>query len=797
MTQAQEYYSLRGYVTNDDNEPLVGVYVRVQNLGTGTVTNAKGQYELRLPEGMNRLSYTFIGYKPQTLDLVIQKNLSQNIRLKFSDNQLKTVKISNKRKDLSYGIIKQVIENRDNYTSQYTTQKRHIYIKSVEKNIRKAPKEDKEKDEKTDPFKNDSIPDLNLFEGEFIQHKNNSGGFKEEKLAAKKLGSQRSLFYTSTTNADFDFNQNLIRSNKLGDNSYISPISATALLAYKYKLLGSYFIGKQKIYKIKVTPRKLGNALFKGTIEVWDSLFTIKTVDLNVNKNSLILYDKFNIKQSYIFIKNKRVLESEELTWRIKTNSEESNGHCDVTYTAYVFDTTYTKRYFNAEVGTTAEDAYDKDTSFWAEIRPVPLTEEERDFINYQDSVFRIRNSKVYLDSIDSAYNKITFLKALWSGMGHINREKKVDWSFDPAIGLIDPVAIGGFRLRYSVSYYRKFEDRKTIYISPFINYGFRNQDVKGNLNITYKYDPKNLSTISVNAGKYFGFVNQFATFNDIFKRENFFEQNHIYVYHRTELLNGLYLTNGIQNILRRDLGNFSFNPDFDEAFENNIPSRFDTHSAFEVVIGIDYTPKQLYIQEPKEKIILGSKYPTFSLAYRQAIPKFFGSTTDYKRLELGIRQKFNVGIFGVSEYSAQFGTFLDTTKLRIMDYKYQRGGDPFFMLPPMYGYQLIDSTFPTFGGFLETHYVHQFNGFLTSKIPGIKQLGIKTTGGGGVLFVPERNYQYSELFAGVNRIFKIGRERLRLGVYYVVAQSNTQGFTSGFKFSFEPYDADNSSWSF
>jgi len=800
LASAQNFHTLRGYVTNIGAEPLVGVYVRVTNLGVGTVTNEKGQYELNLPEGLNRVSYTFIGYEQQRVDLVIKNGITQNRRLLVSESQLKTVEINNKRKDLSYEIVKKTIENRELYANQYKTQKRHIYIKSVEDNTYTGSKEDKDKALEKDPslmFSNDSMPDYNLFEGDFEQHKQNPNGFKEEKNAAKKLGNQRTLFYTSTTDADFDFNKNLISIKKLGDNAYISPLSSTAFLAYKYKLVGSRFVDGQKIYTIRVSPRKMGNALFKGEIEVWDSLFALKSVDLEVNKNSLIRYDKFNIKQEYYFENGKRVLSSEYFTWHIKTNKLKTHGHCSVTYTDYQFDNTYPKRYFNAEVAVTKEDAYEKDTSFWAQIRPIPLTTDENRFINYQDSLQRVRTSKVYLDSIDSVYNKLTLGKALWNGFGHINREKKSTWNFDPSIGLIDPVAIGGWRLRYSVSYFKKYESRKWISIAPFINYGLRNNDVKGNLNVRYRYDPKKLSTVSLNVGKYFGFVNQFATLTDIFNRSNFFEQNHLYLYHNTELFNGFYLNTGVQNILRQDLGDFQFNPDFDSVFVNNRPSKFDTHSAFEAIISISYTPKQLYIQEPKEKIILGSKFPIFSLTYKHATPKVFGSSTKFKSMDLGIRQKFNVGIFGTSEYSVSLGGFIDTSKLRIMDYRYQRGGDPFLLLPPMYGFQMIDSTFSAFSGVVEGHYVHQFNGFITSKIPGIKQLGIKATAGAGILFVPERNYQYSELLTGVNRIFKIGKERLRLGVYYVVAQSNVQGFTSGFKFSLEPYNADNSTWSF
>jgi hypothetical protein len=794
---SQQMHRLQGYVVDQNSNPINGAVIRVQNTGGGTVTNAKGQYQLLLPEGLNRIHFTFIGYETKTIEQVITKNTVLNISLSLQDEEIEAVEVSNKRRDYSYEILKKVIANKDQYQNQFETQKCKIYIKSVEDNqITKAKKKKKKEDE--DPFRNDSIPKLNLFEGDFIQHKAAPNKIKEEKLAAKKLGNQRSLFLTTTTTTDFNFLDNLIVIRDLGDNSYVSPISSTATLAYKFKLLGSRYENNLKVYTISVTPRKAGNALFKGKIEVWDSLFVLKSVDLKVSKNSLVIYDRFSINQHYQFTQGKWVLASQNFKWEIKYGQQLSKGSCIAKYSDYVFDSTYTKRYFNAEIGVTKDDAYDKDTTFWAQIRPVPLTSKERTFIEYQDSILRIKTSKHYLDSIDSIANRITPLKLLWSGYGYINREKKVNWEFNPVVSLIDPLAIGGWRIRYQFSYFKKFDStRRTVSLAPFLNYGFRNQDIKGNFNMSYKYNPIKQSRISLNTGRYFGFVNSFATFSDIFRRSNFYDQTHLYLYHSTELFNGFYITNGAQYLQRKDLGNFKFSPKGDSLFADNNPTIFDEHNAFEGVIGISFTPKQLYIKEPKEKIVIGSKFPTFSLLYKQAFQGVGNSSTKYKSLDFSVRQLFNIGIMGTSEYSITYGTFLDTTNLKVMDYRYQRGGDPYFFLPSMYGYQLIDSSFATFTGFLETHYVHQFNGFITSKIPGLKQLGIKTMGGGGFLYVPERNYQYGELYSGVNRIFKIGKERLRLGVYYVVSQSNHQGFRNGFKFSIEPYNQDKNTWSF
>jgi hypothetical protein len=155
------------------------------------------------------------------------------------------------------------------------------------------------------------------------------------------------------------------------------------------------------------------------------------------------------------------------------------------------------------------------------------------------------------------------------------------------------------------------------------------------------------------------------------------------------------------------------------------------------------------------------------------------------------------MGILGTSEYKIQTGKFLDTTRISVMDYKYQRGGDPYFFSPAMYTFQLIDQTFSTFDWYLETHYTHQFNGFLTSKVPLLNRTGIKTMAGGGCLLAPERNYRYGELYFGANRVFKFGRQLIRLGVYNVLSTSNQTGFRNMIKFSFEPFDASKNTWSF
>lgn len=56
-----------GRVTDTAGAPLVGVNIVIQGTTTGVVTGLDGRYSIRLPEGRDKLVFSYIGYVPQTL----------------------------------------------------------------------------------------------------------------------------------------------------------------------------------------------------------------------------------------------------------------------------------------------------------------------------------------------------------------------------------------------------------------------------------------------------------------------------------------------------------------------------------------------------------------------------------------------------------------------------------------------------------------------------------------------------------------------------------------------------------
>jgi hypothetical protein len=799
---SQNFHTISGFVLDENNEALVGANIRVVNLNVGATTNALGSYELKILEGLNRISVSYLGYQTQVFELVTDKDLTKNIYLVVDQKQLAEVVVRNKRRDFSYEVIKNVIANKNSFQKQYQNFKAEVYIKSVEESPAKSQKtkEIDDPEQKNVSAKNtaDSLSKINLFECQLLRYEQTDGKQKEEKTAVKKIGEQHTLFYKSITDGEFNLYKNHQKIAKIGDNEITSPISDLAFLSYKYQLLSFFYEGNDKIYRIKVSPRELGNALYEGELEVIDEKWIIRSANLQLTKRALLRYNTFGFSQKYEHIQNRWMPTQTNYQWKVKENGKTRIGNALVIQKNFTFDSTYARKFFGPEVGLTTEQAYKKDSIFWSSIRPKPLEKKEIQAIQEKERLDILHSSKIYLDSIDRVFNKLTLPKLLYIGIGHINRAKKTEWRFEPILGLLDPVAIGGWRVQYGTDFTKKFENRKEISIGTHATYGFKNNDLKGFVWANYFYNPTKISNVRLAVGSGFNVINGNATLQDLVKRKNFYQNKFYDLRHRTELLNGFYFSSRAYLEYREDLSGYKFAKLGETIFgTDNSPGAFAPSQMFKTSIGLHYTPRQLYLREPNQKLILGSKYPTFGLSLEKAWPSSSKNVSAFTSVNATVRQSYNVGVFGISEYRIEMGKFLDTTRLSVMDYKYQRGGDNYFFSPSMYTYQLIPATFPTFNWYFESHYSHQFNGYFTSKVPLLNKTGIREVAGGGLLYVPERKYQYSELYGGLNRIFKIGREYIRLGAYYVVSQANDVGFRSGFKFSFEPYNQSRNTWSF
>ncbi|MEJ7681887.1 MAG: DUF5686 family protein [Segetibacter sp.] len=313
---------------------------------------------------------------------------------------------------------------------------------------------------------------------------------KKSASGVKKSGSSEDLFYLSATEGFFNFYNNLIKVPGLSTAQFLSPVSYSGLLAYRFKTVKIEKRGAYKWYTIAVKPRLISNATVEGELTINDSSFTIEHARFSFPKYHLPQYDFFEVEQWY----NPTIplLSKQQFTYNSKTGQRKLSGITTVTYIDYELNKQFPKNYFGVEVSATAEEAYKRDSSFWQTARTEPLTAKEIKFIHYKDSIYRITHTRQYLDSIDRVTNKFTWKKLLIGGQTLYNRELERTWMLPPLPGLYQPFAFGGSRISPSVSYFKTYTSRKNISVFANLSYGFRNHDVNGSVRLNRMYNPFN-----------------------------------------------------------------------------------------------------------------------------------------------------------------------------------------------------------------------------------------------------------------------------------------------------------------
>jgi hypothetical protein len=315
-------------------------------------------------------------------------------------------------------------------------------------------------------------------------------------------------------------------------------------------------------------------------------------------------------------------------------------------------------------------------------------------------------------------------------------------------------------------------------------------------------YNPFNRGFYRVSAGRNFDFIFSGDAWINMIKRSNYYLNNALSVGHGLEIANGLFFYSDVDLAFRRSVSNYKTNSAVDSLLggilDNNQAVAFESYNAVYTKLRLEYRPGQRYIREPLEKVILGSAWLTFYTTWSKGIPGIMNSKVAFDYLEAGMEQEIHAGLLGVTRYNIKTGSFLNRKDLRLVDYKFQRRGDPLLFLNPDEAFQALDSTFPVFKRFYQAHLVHEFNGFFINKVPLLKKLGLREVGGAGFLIAPERNLRYAEAFAGVERAFKWPfnpSSRFKLGVYVVGSVANQ--FQNGlqFKIGITAWDKERNKW--
>jgi hypothetical protein len=441
------------------------------------------------------------------------------------------------------------------------------------------------------------------------------------------------------------------------------------------------------------------------------------------------------------------------------------------------------------------KDAGKKDSAYWSEIRPIPLSEVENKSLWHRDSIKAVLEIKKSNQDTTSKqkkqpgkFGKVTSGIAFghnWSDTSGTSFNfggliKLSSLSFNPVDGFLY-----GTDMRFS----KRLSKSGSIMIAPWLRYGFSSQQLNWKVNTQYRFDQMNQSYVYLKTGVSSRDITSSSGVDPLVNSVTclFLKDNYMILYKssylnpgiRTEITNGFYLEVGATAEDRKLLSNssdFSFLKS-DKKYTENIPSNHILDSSrndpdllqsqkhLDFYVTTTYTPRQRYRIRDNRKIPMGSDWPTFSLTWKHGMNEFAG----YSQLKQFDMIRFeamkNKDLGAMREYFWIFraGGFLDNRYVPFYDFfHFSSQKLPVLLSSYRDAFMLTDYySLSSNKLFAEAHAKYTTPYLVLKLLPGLSQTLIRENVNASIL-VSGNQKIYSEVGYSLSEIFFMGE----VGVY-------------------------------
>ena len=781
---------ISGKVTDVNGEPLPYVNIYLENSFTGTTSNQDGNYVLELNQpGEYTLVFQFLSFKTERKKITVKKFPYQlDVSLKEESTSLEEVVI-NSNENPAYRVIRKAIENRKKNLNKIESYKADFYSRGLWK-IENAPEKilGQEVGDLGGGLDSTRSGIVYLSETKSKIKYRSPNDFHEKIIASKVSGNDNGFSVNSAKDADFNFYKNTIELNA----ELVSPIAEYAFNYYDYQLEGVFYDDfGNLINKIKVIPLRKKDRVFSGTIYIVEEAWEIYGLELTTTGQAIQVapIEEIAFKQNFTYSEENdfwvKLSQTVTFTWKIFGIG--GNGRFSAVYNNYDFEPNFQENDFSQEILSFAENANKKDSLYWQDIRPIPLTTEEMNDYVKKDSIQEIRESKTYKDSVDRERNKFGITDVIF-GYGYRNSYKQYSWNISGPVEGIRFNTVQGWNTTLSANFTKWKDDYNKYWsVNASANYGLADERLRLAGGITRKFNNQSKPYLQVRGGIEAKQINNTEPISSLVSTAAslLFDKNYLKIYDRTfveanyseELFNGFRFYASASFERREALFDDPEIIEDEEEYTSNNPlapndfnsAPFQDHNIAKVSVTGRINFDQKYYNYPDGKYnVTNSDYPTLYLSYE----KGFAATIDdynFDLFKISARQQVSLQNKGDLEYALNAGKFLNGDDISLIDYKHFNGNlthiklDPTvsqFNLLPYYGYSANDA-------YAELHAEHNFKGYILGKIPGLNALNFNMVIGTHALWSTGLK-PYSEYSVGIDNI-GFGKYRL-LRVDYVKA---------------------------
>lgn len=816
---------IRGKVTSEKGEPLAFATIYVKQTGSGTVTNEEGFYEIRLSPGRYDLIFQYLGYQSKAESVVIGESFrTLDVSLKVQIISLETVEIGSGREDPAYTIMRKAIAKAKYHLQQLDSYTAQVYIKGTGR-VKKIPWLLRK------PLAKEGIDTKTTYISESVSEVSyiRPNTFTERVISVKQEGNANASDPTAFINGSF-------YNSELGQT--ISPLSPKAFAYYRFELLGSFFDQETEVNKIRVIPRSKGGGVFSGTINIVEDQWSIHSLDLSTTMYGFL----FDIQQIYKEIQSgvwlpvshnfdvsgkvfgfdfeydylatisryqitlnpelpeqlevidekveqdraaevKRRPKSDQLTEQLASGKELTRKELRQLM----------KEYEKQELKESKEPAvvsnrnytvdslaHTRDSTYWSEIRPVPLTQAEIRGHEKIDSLILVAKEKEQKDSIKQfGGDQFEWSDLLFGGNYRVKESHRL--RLNAPLQSFSFNTVEGFHFDLGLSY--KQLKNPGLEIGGSARYALARRRLSGFVYLQRTYGKGLMSNkFRLEGGRY---ISQFNRQEPIAPWVNalsslLLEENHLRLYERDYLAlssekwiqDNLQLAGKLEWAERYPLQNnsntkvFNFKnkqylPNEVRSFEwLNADGRFVREKATILQLSLSYWPFQKYRIRNDKKSAIKHSSPRFTLLYRNGLEGLLGSRADFEQWGVELQHHFRIGIRGTVDFKGAVGGFFNTANLSIADYQHFMGNrTPIVTTDPVGSFRLLEYYYySTKSTYVNAHLHYQFRKFLLTQSLFLELLGLKEN-----LFVNYLNNttasHYFELgygLDGLSRFFRL-----------------------------------------
>jgi hypothetical protein len=349
------------------------------------------------------------------------------------------------------------------------------------------------------------------------------------------------------------------------------------------------------------------------------------------------------------------------------------------------------------------KDADKKDSTYWAKIRPIPLSDIEIRSLRVSDSIKSASSLKeLKTDTTVSVKKKEKnkFLKTIREvAFGHT-------WSDTTGFrftygGLLELNKLGfnsvdGFNYGLNFSVSKSWKYKNSLSVVPDIRWAFSRRQLMWGIYTNYWFNKMKLRQILVRAGVTSKDINNGGGINPyinldyslIFKKNylKLYESRYLTIGYSTEIVNGLTLNlsgNFEDRRVLQNTTNFSLLKS-SKVYSENTPvnpylspgsnpiNELRDQRHFDIVTKLSYTPFQKYRISSRSKVPGGSDWPTFELTWQHGINEFKEITSGLRRSDMfrfEVSKSRNVGAFSDFRWRVRAAGYLDNRNLTFYDF--------------------------------------------------------------------------------------------------------------------------------